>query len=140
MGILSRKTKEIFCEPLLPSSLPYVRVENNGSTLRVILNGRRYKYTNYGNYKKLLEGKGYSVYSIEDLSKVIGLPILEVKDNFNRVIESTYDRDSDYWIVNHKYRVDKYCVFYIRSEAQKRISQLKGQFPLSEFSVVALSR
>ena len=79
MGILFRKTKEVFITPTLPSSFPYVKVRKG--SLVIVVEGKSYPYISLENYLSVMESYGVVVRTTEELSKVVGVSLLEVADN-----------------------------------------------------------
>lgn len=91
MGILFRKTKEVFITPTLPSSFPYVKVRRG--SLVIVVEGKSYPYISLVNYLSVMESYGVVARTIEELSKVIGVSLLEVEDNLyllNEELHSIY--------------------------------------------------
>jgi len=79
MGILFRKTREVFITPTLPSSFPYVKVK--GDSLFIVVEGKSHPYISLENYLSVTESYGVVVRTTEELSKAIGVSLLEVEDN-----------------------------------------------------------
>ena len=91
MGILFRKTKEVFITPTLPSSFPYVKVRRG--SLVIVVEGKSYLYISLEDYLSVMESYGVVVRTTEELSKVVGVSILEVADNLyllNEELHSIY--------------------------------------------------
>ena len=91
MGILFRKTREVFITPTLPSSFPYVKVK--GDSLFIVVGGKSHPYTSLENYLSVMESYGVVVRITEELSKVVGVSMLEVEDNLyllNEELHSIY--------------------------------------------------
>lgn len=91
MGILIRSTKEVFITPSLPSSFPYVKVRRG--SLFIVVKGKSYPYISLENYLSVMESYGVVVRTTEELSKVIGVSLLEVADNLyllNEGLHSIY--------------------------------------------------
>lgn len=79
MGILFSKIKEVFITPILPSSFPYVKVRRG--SLVIVVEGKSYPYISLVNYLSVMESYGVVVRTTEELSKVIGVSLLEVEDS-----------------------------------------------------------
>lgn len=92
MGILFSKTKEVFITPTLPSSFPYVKVERG--KLVIVLKGKRQPYLSLDNYLKVMKSIGVVVKVTEELSKVLGVSLIEVSDNQYLVNGSLYTINS----------------------------------------------
>lgn len=91
MGILFRKTKEVFITTTLPSSFPYVKVRRG--SLVIVVEGKSYPYISLEDYLSVMESYGVVVRTTEELSKVVGVSILEVADNLyllNEELHSIY--------------------------------------------------
>lgn len=91
MGILFRKTKEVFITPALPSSFPYVKVRRG--SLVIMVEGKSHPYISLENYLSVMESYGVVVRTTEELSKVVGVSLLEVADNLyllNEELHSIY--------------------------------------------------
>jgi hypothetical protein len=88
MGILFRKTGEVFITPTLPSSFPYLKVIRD--SLFIVLNGRREPYLSLDNYLKVMKGAGVIVKTTEELSSVLGVSLIEISDNQYLVNESLH--------------------------------------------------
>lgn len=79
MGILFRKTREVFITPTLPSSFPYVKVK--GDSLFIIVEGGYHSHISLENYLSVMESYGIVVRSTEEISEVLGVSLIEVGDN-----------------------------------------------------------
>ena len=91
MGTLIRSTREVFITPSLPSSFPFVKVK--GDSLFIVVKGKSHPYISLENYLSVMKSYGVVVRTTEELSKVVGVSLLEVADNLyllNEELHSIY--------------------------------------------------
>lgn len=80
MGIIFRKTREVFITSTLPSSFQYVKLVHG--SLYIVLNGKCKPYISLDNYLNVMKNNNIVVKTTEELSLVLGVSLIEVSKNF----------------------------------------------------------
>ena len=78
MGIIFRKTREVFITPTLPSSFPFVKLTHG--SLYITIDGYCTPYTSLGNYLNIMKSYNVTVRTTFELSNVLGVYLIEVQD------------------------------------------------------------
>ena len=92
MGILFRKTREVFITPTLPSSIPYVKLVNG--SLFITIDGYCTPYTSLDNYLNIMKSYNVTVRTTFELSNVLDVSLIEVQDGVFLVNGELHKLDS----------------------------------------------
>lgn len=92
MGIIFRKTKEVFITPTLPSSFPFVRLTNG--SLYITIDSYCTPYNSLNNYLNIMKSYNVTVRTTSELSNVLDVSLIEVKDGVFLVNGRVHKLDS----------------------------------------------
>lgn len=92
MGILFRRTREVFITPTLPSSFPYVKLKHG--SLYITIDGYCTPYTSLDNYLNIIKSYNVTVRTTFELSDILDVSLIEVQDGVFLVNGELHKLDS----------------------------------------------
>lgn len=92
MGIIFRKTREVFITTTLPSSFPYVKLAHG--SIYITIDGYFAPYNSLENYLNIMKSRNVTVRTIAELSSVLGVSLIEIMDGIFLVNGKLHKLDS----------------------------------------------